>query len=138
MTMPLCSSDAALMPLSSTFSRRGTLTVRKVDLTDKLGLDVPLNVNRVIVQKDEQQMLVYYWFNHMGYTMPRNTAAKISVLTRGLVAGRRDGAILRLVSEIDHEDPNGEQKAEAEMKGCVLAQCLCVACRVLLVVRNRR
>lgn len=89
--------------------------VRKVDLTDKLGLDVPLNVNRVIVQKDEQQMLVYYWFNHMGYTMPRNTAAKISVLTRGLVAGRRDGAILRLVSEIDHEDPNGEQKAEAEM-----------------------
>jgi len=80
-----------------------------------LSADGVQHTPEICVQKDEQQMLVYYWFNHMGYTMPRNTAAKISVLTRGLVAGRRDGAILRLVSEIDHEDPNGEQKAEAEM-----------------------
>ena len=60
-------------------------------------------------------MIVYYWFTHMGRTIPRNTAAKFSVLTRGLVAGRTDGAILRLISPIDKDEPDGEAKAEAEM-----------------------
>ncbi|MGR3511081.1 MAG: VPLPA-CTERM-specific exosortase XrtD [Sulfitobacter sp.] len=89
--------------------------VQKVDLSGKLGLETPFNVNRVIIQKEEDRMIVYYWFTHMGRTIPRNTAAKFSVLTRGLVAGRTDGAILRLISPIDKDEPDGEAKAEAEM-----------------------
>lgn len=89
--------------------------VDRVDISGQLGLDASFTINRVIVQKNEQQMVVYYWFSHMGHIMPRNTAAKISVLTRGLIAGRSDGAILRLISPIDKNDPDGEANAEAEM-----------------------
>ena len=89
--------------------------VERVDISAQLGLDTPFPINRVIVQQNEQKMMVYYWFTHMGRIMPRNTSAKISVLTRGLVAGRRDGAILRLISPIDKDAPDGEAKATAEM-----------------------
>jgi exosortase D (VPLPA-CTERM-specific) len=87
--------------------------VEKVDKSSELGLDTPFNVNRVIIQKGEERMIVYYWFTHMGRTMRRNTGAKFSVLTRGLIAGRTDGAILRLISPIRNGQPEAE--AEAEM-----------------------
>jgi EpsI family protein len=89
--------------------------VDKVDISGKLGLETPFNINRVIIQKDEERMIVYYWFTHMGRTIPRNTGAKFSVLTRGLMAGRTDGAILRLISPISKGQPDAEAEAEAEM-----------------------
>ncbi|WP_272010719.1 VPLPA-CTERM-specific exosortase XrtD [Roseovarius sp. ZX-A-9] len=91
--------------------------VERVDISGDLGLETPFNINRIIVQKNEERMIVYYWFTHMGKTMPRNTSAKISVLTRGLMAGRTDGAILRLISPIKKGQPNAEAEAEAEMNG---------------------
>ncbi|WP_417525535.1 VPLPA-CTERM-specific exosortase XrtD [Marinovum sp.] len=87
--------------------------VKRTDISGDLGLDTAFNVNRVVIQHGEDRMLVYYWFTHMGRIMPRNTAAKVSVLTRGLVAGRTDGAILRLISPLRKEQPVAE--AEAEM-----------------------
>ena len=87
--------------------------VHKVDLSNALSLETPFNVNRVIIQKEEERMLVYYWFTHMGRAMPSNTAAKFSVLTRGLVAGRTDGAIVRVISPIREDQPVAD--AELEM-----------------------
>ena len=87
--------------------------VKKVDLSGALGLETPFEVNRIIIQKDEARMIVYYWFTHLGHVMPNNTAAKFSVLTRGTMAGRADGAIVRLISPITDGQP--EEVAEAEM-----------------------
>ncbi|MEM9108365.1 MAG: VPLPA-CTERM-specific exosortase XrtD, partial [Pseudomonadota bacterium] len=89
--------------------------VERVDISEGLGLDTPFRVNRVIIQKEEERMMVYYWFTHMGEAMPRNTAAKFSVLTRGVVAGRLDGAILRLISPI--EKGQSEAAVSEEMNG---------------------
>ena len=87
--------------------------VERVDLSDDLGLDHPFRVNRVILQKGEQRMLVYYWFMHMGRAIPSNAAAKLSVLTKGLLAERLDGAIVRITSPISADHPEAE--AEARM-----------------------
>ncbi len=87
--------------------------VKKVDISSQLDLETPFKINRVIIQKEEERMIVYYWFTHMGRTMPRNTAAKFSVLTRGLMSGRTDGAILRLISPI--KKGQAEEEAEIEM-----------------------
>ncbi len=87
--------------------------VERVDISDGLNLDQPFRVNRVILQKDEERMLVYYWFMHMGRAIPSNAAAKFSVLTKGLVAKRLDGAIVRITSPINVDYPEAE--AEARM-----------------------
>lgn len=87
--------------------------VERVDISDGLDLDQPFRVNRVILQKGEGRMLVYYWFMHMGHAIPSNAAAKLSVLTRGLLAERLDGAIVRITSPISVDYPEAE--AEARM-----------------------
>lgn len=87
--------------------------VEQVDISDGLQLDQPFRVNRVILQKDEERALVYYWFMHMGRAIPSNAAAKFSVLTKGLLAERLDGAIVRITSPINVDYP--EEKAEARM-----------------------
>lgn len=87
--------------------------VERVDLSGQLGLDEPYEVNRVIIQKGEERRLVYYWFTHMGVAIPRNTRAKFNVLTGGVMAGRYDGAIIRIIGRIEKGQP--ESTAEAEM-----------------------
>ena len=87
--------------------------VERVDLAEDLGLDDPFAVNRVTLQKGSERMLVYYWFTHLGRTFPSNTGAKISVLTRGVLTDRLDGAIVRIISPISEDHP--EEEAEAQM-----------------------
>lgn len=87
--------------------------VERVDISGELGLDEPYEINRVIIQKGEQRRLVYYWFTHMGEAIPRNTRAKFNVLTGGVLAGRYDGAILRIISPLEKGEP--ESVAEEKM-----------------------
>ncbi|MGX9353142.1 VPLPA-CTERM-specific exosortase XrtD [Shimia sp. W99] len=86
--------------------------VERVDISGELGLQYPFAINQVIIQKNEERMLVYYWFTHMGRAMPRNSSAKLSVLTRGVIAGRLDGAIVRLISPIKKDQPVSEVKVQ--------------------------
>src|SRR6056297_2101165 len=87
--------------------------VEMVDLSGELGLNSPYEVNRIIIQKGSARSLVYYWFTHMGHAIPRSASAKFSVLTRGVMAGRSDGAIIRLISPIG--EGQSEDVAEAQM-----------------------
>ena len=87
--------------------------VEMVDISRELGLNSPYEVNRIIIQKGSQRSLVYYWFTHMGHAIPRSASAKVSVLTRGVIAGRSDGAIIRLISPIG--EGQSEDVAEAQM-----------------------
>lgn len=87
--------------------------VERVDISGQLGLDDPYEINRVIIQKGEERRLVYYWFTHMGVAIPRNTRAKFNVLTGGVLAGRYDGAIIRIISPLEKGEP--ESVAEEKM-----------------------
>ncbi len=87
--------------------------VEMVDIADELGLSSPYKINRIIIQKGSERSLVYYWFTHMGHAIPRSASAKVSVLTRGVMAGRYDGAIIRLI--IPLKEGEAEEAAEAEL-----------------------
>lgn len=87
--------------------------VERVDISAALGLSEPYEVNRVIIQKGEKRRLVYYWFKHMGVAIPSNTRAKFNVLTGGVMAGRYDGAIVRIIRPIGKDEP--EAVAEEKM-----------------------
>jgi exosortase D (VPLPA-CTERM-specific) len=89
--------------------------VERVDIADDLGQPGSFKINRVIIQKDEERMMVYYWFTHMGQVIPTNAGTKFSVLTKGAMAGRLDGAIVRLIRPIGEDQSQAE--VEAEMNG---------------------
>ncbi len=86
--------------------------VERIDLSGELGLEDPYRVNRVILQKGQDRMLVYYWFTHMGRAMPSNTEAKFSVMTRGAFNDRLDGAIIRLIVPISESHTEADAAAQ--------------------------
>ncbi|MGC9418484.1 MAG: VPLPA-CTERM-specific exosortase XrtD [Rhodovulum sp.] len=86
--------------------------IERVDIAGALGLSTPFRINRIIIQKGGTRMMVYYWFTHMGRSFPRSFAARLSVLTKGSVAGRMDGAIIRLISPIGQDQPEAEVEAQ--------------------------
>jgi exosortase D (VPLPA-CTERM-specific) len=69
-----------------------------VDLTEitlKNGnTDVP--VNRVLIGRGEDKLLVYYWFQQRGKYIANEYQAKFNLLLGGLTSSRTDGALVRL------------------------------------------
>ncbi|MEP3248173.1 MAG: VPLPA-CTERM-specific exosortase XrtD [Sneathiella sp.] len=61
---------------------------------DRNGSTVP--VNRVLIGKGEQKLLVYYWFQQRGKFIANEYAAKFNLLLGGLTSSRTDGALVRL------------------------------------------
>ncbi|WP_415236177.1 VPLPA-CTERM-specific exosortase XrtD [Sneathiella sp.] len=56
----------------------------------------PVPVNRVLIGKGEQRLLVYYWFQQRGKFIANEYAAKFNLLLGGLTSSRTDGALVRL------------------------------------------
>lgn len=69
-------------------------------------------VNRAIIQKGEQRLLVFYWFEQYGGRTAWDYAAKAAVLRDALLLGRSDGALARLITPI----MAGESEAAAEAR----------------------
>ncbi|MCG8491431.1 MAG: VPLPA-CTERM-specific exosortase XrtD [Sneathiellales bacterium] len=60
----------------------------------------PVPVNRVLIGKGEQKLLVYYWFQQRGKFIANEYAAKFNLLLGGLTSSRTDGALVRLTMPI--------------------------------------
>ena len=71
-----------------------------VDLM-KNGQSVP--VNRVLIGKGEQRLLVYYWFQQRGKFIANEYAAKFNLLLGGITSNRTDGALVRLTMPVNNE-----------------------------------
>jgi exosortase D (VPLPA-CTERM-specific) len=71
-------------------------------------------VNRAVIQKGLSQQLVYYWFEQRGKRMVNDYLAKASVVWDGLILGRSDGALVRLVTPIGADE--SEADADARMQ----------------------
>jgi len=81
-----------------------------VDMTDTpYGT---FDLNRAVIQKGLEQMLVYYWFEQRGVRMTNDVVAKLRVLWDGFSKGRTDGALVRYVTEIRP----GETIADADAR----------------------
>jgi EpsI family protein len=57
-------------------------------------------VNRYLIQKDRDQLLVLYWYHSQGQTIAGEVPARIAMVKSALVHNRTDGAIVRLMSPI--------------------------------------
>ena len=69
-----------------------------------------LRVNRVIVQKDKDKQLVYYWFQQRGRAITNEYAVKWYLFWDSLTRNRTDGALVRLVVPV----PDGMQLSDAD------------------------
>lgn len=74
------------------------------------------NVNRAVIQKGLTRQLVYYWFEQRGKRMTNDYWAKASVVYDSFSMGRGDGALVRFVTPILHNDAKSEAEADARMQ----------------------
>jgi EpsI family protein len=61
----------------------------------------PLIVNRYLVQKDREQMLVLYWYQAQGQVIAGEVPARIAMVKSALFRNRTDGAVVRIMSPVD-------------------------------------
>ncbi len=64
------------------------------------GQQVPVPVNRAIIEKAGERQLVYYWFDQSGRRIAWDYAAKAMLVWDAVQSGRTDGALVRLTTPI--------------------------------------
>ena len=69
-------------------------------------------VNRVLVTRGEDRLLVYYWFKQRGKYIANEYLAKFNLLWGGFSSARTDGALIRLSMPIKEAMPQAEADAE--------------------------
>lgn len=74
----------------------------------------PLSVNRVLIQRQADRQLVYYWFKQRDRSLANEYLVKWFLLWDGLVRHRTDGALIRLVTPIGAREP--EAAADARLQ----------------------
>lgn len=62
--------------------------------------DVPVRVNRAIIQNGSSRQLVYYWFKQRGRDIANEYYMKWYLLTDSLTMNRTDGSLVRLTTPI--------------------------------------
>jgi EpsI family protein len=60
----------------------------------------PITINRYLIQKDNTQQLVLYWYHSQGRAIAGEVAAKIQMVKNGILRNRTDGALVRVSSPI--------------------------------------
>ena len=76
------------------------------------GPDMSFPMNRVLMQRDTQKELVYYWFDERGMTVANEWWAKAYLLRDAIFKNRTDGALVRLTTPIYP----GEAEADADKR----------------------
>jgi exosortase D (VPLPA-CTERM-specific) len=87
-------------------------TLERVDVAAEVELDDPMPVNRAVIQKGVDRVMLYYWFEQYGGRSAWDFAAKVKLIWYGLRHGRTDGALMRLATPIQP----GESDAAAEAR----------------------
>ena len=75
------------------------------DVSDVRLNGSPLRVNRVIVQHGADRQLVYYWFQERGRDITNEYLVKWYLLEDALLRNRTDGALVRLVTPLQQDEP---------------------------------
>lgn len=82
-------------------------------LGPELGQDNPFPINRAILQKGEERLLAYYWFQQNGRTVAWDFGSKLWLLWDGVIDGRKDGGLVRLITPIGPDET--AEMADARM-----------------------
>ncbi|MBK4218110.1 EpsI family protein, partial [Paracoccus caeni] len=87
--------------------------LERTDISAKLGQDQAFPLNRAIIQRGEQRMMVYYWFQQGERRVAWDFAAKFYLLADGIRTGQTDGGLVRLTTPINEGE--SEDAAEARL-----------------------
>ncbi len=68
------------------------------------GLQAPVPVNRVVVERRDRRQLVYYWFEQRGRRITNEYWMKWYLFRDSILRNRTDGALVRLTTPIHGED----------------------------------
>jgi exosortase D (VPLPA-CTERM-specific) len=68
------------------------------------GMNSPLDVNRVVIKKDGQKQIVYYWFKQRDRWITSEYLVKLYLFWDSLTRQRADGALVRLVSVVNADE----------------------------------
>ena len=74
--------------------------LRAFDGTERFDTNVPFKLNRAVIQKGRERLLVYYWFEQKGRKIAWDFKAKYMLMKDGVLTGRTDGALVRLTTPI--------------------------------------
>ncbi len=74
----------------------------------------PADVNRVIIEKGGERLLVLYWYQSHGRVVASEYWSKIHMVVDAIRTNRTDAALVRVVVPIKTRDANGEASAEKE------------------------
>jgi EpsI family protein len=69
-----------------------------------------LQVNRAMIQYDQQRELVYYWFQQRGRIITNEYLVKWYLLIDAITRHRTDGALVRVIVPV----PLGSSEADAD------------------------
>lgn len=94
------------------------LTPYPVDMTD-VGYG-EFKVNRAIIQKGVSKQLVYYWFEQRGARMTSDVLTKVAVITDSWTRQRKDGAMIRFVTDIQESNTSAADERLQEVMRQVL------------------
>lgn len=72
----------------------------------------PFTLNRAVIQKGLDRMMVYYWYDQQGVRTASSYYAKLLITLAKVRNGRSDGALVRLITPIRA----GESDADAEAR----------------------
>jgi EpsI family protein len=81
----------------------------------------PREINRYIVEKSGEELLVLYWYQSHGRVVASEYWGKIYMVLDAVRLNRTDAALVRVVVPISHLDPAGEKTAETLGTGFVRA-----------------
>ena len=73
---------------------------KAVEVDFRTPSGAPLKVNRAIIQKGTERMLVYYWFDQRGRQLTSDYAVKAFAVWDSITRGRSDGALVRVTTPI--------------------------------------
>ncbi|MFS4439506.1 VPLPA-CTERM-specific exosortase XrtD [Paracoccaceae bacterium GXU_MW_L88] len=73
-----------------------------------------LQVNRAVITKGLEEMLVYYWFNQRGAQLTNDFKAKFQAMKDQIVMGRSDGALMRVLTPIRPDETEADAEARLD------------------------
>lgn len=59
-----------------------------------------IEVNRYLIQKDQHQQLVLYWYQSQGRAVASEVSAKLQLVKNAIFSNRTDGALIRVTSPV--------------------------------------
>lgn len=81
------------------------------------GSATPITVNRLLIQKERDQQLVFYWYQSQGRPIAGEVAARIEMVKSAIVRNRTDGALIRVSSPVYGSVPETSERLVRYIQG---------------------